>query len=77
MSVDFGLLHDATSHWVKELNTVMIRAVRESDCQIFKVPFSFKQVPGSFTGTSIKLMKYATECDRIVGEVKKKDFTIN
>ena len=49
---DFGLLHDATSHWVKELNTVFIRAVSDEG-KIYKVPFSMKRVPGSFTGEAL------------------------
>ena len=48
-SEKFGLIHDATLHWVKQLNTAFIRAV-EDDGSIVKVPFSMKQVPGSFTG---------------------------
>ena len=35
-STHFGFVHDATSHWVKELNTVFIRAVDETG-EIFKV----------------------------------------
>ena len=47
--VHWGYIHDATSHWVKELNTVILRAVDERG-NITKVPFSFNQVPGSLTG---------------------------
>ena len=36
--LDFGFLHDATSHWVKELNTVFLRVVT-GDGDIYKVPF--------------------------------------
>ena len=42
-------MHDATTHWVKELNTIFIR-VAGKDGKIFKVAFSFDRVPGSFTG---------------------------
>ena len=42
-------MHDATTHWVKELNTIFIRVVGK-DGVIFKVPFSFDRVPGLFTG---------------------------
>ena len=28
---DFGLLHDAATHWVKELNTVFLREVNERE----------------------------------------------
>lgn len=45
----WGFIHDATSHWVKELNTVILRAVSPNG-SITKVPFSFNQVPGSLTG---------------------------
>ena len=45
----FGLLHDATSHWVMEVNTVFLRGV-SGDSNVFKVPYSMKRVAGSFTG---------------------------
>ena len=45
----WGFIHDATSHWVKELNTVILRAVDDQG-YITKVPFNFNQVPGSLTG---------------------------
>ena len=45
-------MHDAITHWVKELNTIFIRAVGK-DGAIFKVPFSFDRVPGSFTGEAL------------------------
>ena len=43
---------DATTHWVKELNTVFIRVVGK-DGTIFKMPLSFDRVPGSFTGRAL------------------------
>ena len=46
------MMHDATSHWVKELNTVFIRAIAD-DGEVSKVPFSMKRVPGSFTGEAL------------------------
>ena len=50
----WGFIHDATSHWVKELNTVILRAVDAkghiTKGHITKVPFNFRQVPGSLTG---------------------------
>ena len=56
---DFGLLHDATTSFVKEINTVFLRAIA-NEGGIFKVPFSMKQVPGSFTGEALceELVKY-------------------
>lgn len=51
-AVEFGLLHDATSYWAKQLNTVFLRVV-ESNGQIHKVPFSMRQVAGSFTGEAL------------------------
>lgn len=45
----WGFIHNATSHWVKELNTVILRAV-DSKSHLTKVPFNFRQVPGSLTG---------------------------
>ena len=41
---EFGIMHDATIHWVKQLNTVMLRVVT-SELDVVKVPFSFKSVP--------------------------------
>ena len=45
----WGFIHDATSHWVKEINTVFLRTVDDKG-NIFKVPIDTKQVPGSLTG---------------------------
>ena len=56
----YGVIHDATSHWVKQLNTVFIRAV-DDDGSIVKVPFSMKQVAGSLTGEVL--------CEEIMKEV--------
>ena len=55
---EFNLIHDTTSHWVKEINIIFIWAV-SSNGEIFKVPFSTTKVPGSFTGkaTCTKLIK--------------------
>ena len=39
-------IHDAISHWAKEMNTVLLRAVN-NEGNVFKVPFDMKQVPGS------------------------------
>ena len=38
----WGFIHDATSHWVKELNTVILRAV-DGQGNITKVPYNFHQ----------------------------------
>ena len=40
---DFSMMHDATTHWVKELNTVMLRVI-SPELDVVKVPFSFKSV---------------------------------
>ena len=48
---EFGIMHDATTHWVKQLNTVMLRVVT-SELDIAKVPFAFKSVP-SLTGEAL------------------------
>ena len=45
----FRLLHDATSHWVMEVNTAISHGVSD-DGNVFKVPYSMKRVSGSFTG---------------------------
>ena len=49
---EFGLAHDATTNWVKELNTILIKVVGK-DGTLFKVPFSFDRVPRSFTGEAL------------------------
>ena len=54
--------HDATSHWVKEINTVFIRAVDGSG-NIHKVPFEMEQVPGSLTGEVL--------CETIIKQLSK------
>ena len=46
---DCSLIHNGTSHWVKEINTIVIRDV-PSNGEIFKVPLFMKKVSGSFTG---------------------------
>ena len=43
------MTHNATSQWVKELNTAFIRAIAD-DGKVSKAPFSMKRVAGSFTG---------------------------
>ena len=35
--IDCGIMHDATTHWVKEINTVFWWVV-SADGEIFKVP---------------------------------------
>ena len=45
-------MHDSTTHWVKELNTIFIRVVGK-DGTISKVPFCFDRVSGSFTGEAL------------------------
>ena len=49
---EIGLVYDAATHWVKELNTVLIRVVGKGGT-IFKVPLSFDMVPGSFIGGAL------------------------
>ena len=39
-------------HWIKEINTVFIKAV-SSNGEIFKVLFSKKKIAGSFTGEAL------------------------
>ena len=45
----WGLLHDATSHYVKEVNSIFIRAV-SPDGHVTKIPYCMHKVPGSLTG---------------------------
>ena len=56
----WSFIHDATSHRVKELNTVFVRAVDDKG-NIHKVPFDMRQVPGSLTGEVL--------CKEIVGQI--------
>lgn len=44
----FGLLHDATSYWVPEINTVFLHVVSD-DSDFFKVTYSMKKVSGGFS----------------------------
>ena len=57
-----GFIHDATSHWVQEINTVFLRAVDDKG-NIFKVSFGMKQVPGSLTGE--------VHCEEIISQVSQ------
>ena len=36
-SSDWSILHDATTHYVKNLNTVFVRGVQDNDMSIAKV----------------------------------------
>ena len=62
---DFGLLHDPTTHWVKELNRVFIRVVNEKG-EVYKIPFSMKKVSGSFTVEAL-----CTELIKEISSIKK------
>ena len=64
----WGIVHDATSHWVKQINTVFVRAV-SSDGEITPVPFRMKQVAGSLTGEVLAEDVMLEICN--VKEVKK------
>ena len=55
-------MHDATTHWVKQINTVFLRVV-SGDGEIFKVPFSITRIPGSLTGEKL--------CDQLMAEISK------
>ena len=54
------MLHDGTTHWASGINTVFICAV-DDDGSVYKVPFSMKRVPGSFTGEVL--------CTELVSEI--------
>ena len=58
----WGFIHDAPSHWVKEINTVFLRAVDDKG-NIFKVSFDMKQVPGSLTGEAL--------CEEIINQISQ------
>ena len=45
-------MHNAITHWIEEFNTIFITVVGK-DGTIFKVPFSFDRVSGSFTGEAL------------------------
>ena len=61
-STCFGLLHDATTQYVKEVNTVFIREV-SSDGHVIKVPYCMHNVPGSLTGEVF--------CDELVEQISQ------
>ncbi|XP_072024708.1 uncharacterized protein [Amphiura filiformis] len=42
---DYSLLHDATTKYVKNVNSAFVRVV-DVDCQVKRVPFSLTEVPG-------------------------------
>ena len=44
-------MHDATSYWVKQLNTMMIRVATDG-MEVVRVPFSFRNV-ASLTGEAL------------------------
>ena len=54
------MLHDGTTHWATDISTVFIHAVDDDD-SVYKVPFSMKKVPGSFTGEVL--------CTELVSEI--------
>ena len=49
-SSDWSILHDATTHYVKNLNTVFIRRVQDNDMSIAKVT---KHQSLNFCSTSV------------------------
>ena len=69
-SQHWGFIHDATSHWVKEINTVFIRAVDGSG-NIHKVPFDMNQVPGSLTGEVLceEIMDQMSNVKKVKGNI--------
>ena len=62
ISYEFGVLHDATTNFTKTVNALFVRVVN-GDGEIFKVPFSFNKVPGSFTGEALR--------DELLKEISK------
>ena len=56
----FSLIHDATTYFVKQMNTSIIRIVK-GDGTIVKVPFDMKKVNGSLTGEVL--------CEELMGEI--------
>ena len=82
----YGFLHDGTTHWATGINTVFVRVVND-DGTVYKVPFSMKDVPGSFTGevlcseliyeiSSIKMIKNSA-ADKIIEALKSYKSTGN
>ena len=69
----WSLIHDATSHWVKEINTVFIRAV-DATGNIQKVPFEMEQVPGSLTGEVLceNIVKQMSNVKKVEGNMFKR-----
>ena len=44
----WGFIHDATSYWVRKINTMFVRAINDIG-DIQKVPFEMEQLPGPLT----------------------------
>ena len=61
-------MHDALTHWVKEINKVFLRVVSGGGT-IFKVPISVTRIPGSLTGEKL--------CDQLMTEISKIKYVLN
>ena len=56
----FSLIHDATTYWVKQINTTILRVVTDGG-KIVKVPYNMKKVAGSLTGEVL--------CEEVMKEI--------
>ena len=56
------MLHDTTTYFAKQINTIFIQVV-SGNGDVYKVPFSMKEVGGSFTGEVL--------CSELLEEMSK------
>ena len=57
----YSIMHDGTTVWVLPVNTIFLRVIDPSNLDIYKVPYSMKKVPGSFTGEVL--------CDELISAI--------
>lgn len=62
----WSLMHDGTTVWVRPINTTFLRVVDHDTLAIHRVPFTLRQVPGSFTGEVL-----CEELIQVISNVKK------
>ena len=63
-------MHDGTMVWILPINTVFLRMVDAKTLDIYKVPYSMRKVPGSFTGEVLRdeLIKHISGVKKVPGQ---------
>ena len=63
-------MHDGTMVWILPINTVFLRMVDAKTLDIYKVPYSMRKVPGSFTGEVLhdELIKHISCVKKVPGQ---------